>query len=233
MKMNCELVNKHIDELTLEDFTSGISNVLPNECLLHIQSCKACESALQNHHAYLTKLSNIEVPEFSEAEATAMLQRVAANASSQQPVQKNSGFLQGFIAASVLAMSIFGAWNVFNYSADQAPQVVSVEPEYFTTEVVLVINAPEDMYDADLNITLPQQIALEGYDNIQDLSWPVDLKAGANTLSLPIRVNKNLNQQLSIMAKLYHYDEEREFEIKVNVEPDEEDVMQTISTTRA
>lgn len=219
--MNCKLVNNTIEALNLADFTSGLDSQLTT----HIKTCEACEKALQAQHLYLKKMSQIKTPEFSENEAAAMLSRVVNSASTHnidtsKTAKNDSGFLQGFIAASVLAISVFGAWNIFNSSPEQAPLIAEATPEYFTTEVVLVINAPEDMYDADLNLVLPQQIALEGYDNIHDLSWPVDLKAGTNTLSLPIRVNKNkgIEQPLSIMATLYHYAEEREFEIKVDVE---------------
>lgn len=232
--MNCALVNKNINELNIEDFAKGVANILSTECKNHIKSCEACESALQNHHNYLMTLSQIKTPEFTELEATAMLNKVVSNANTSQPVANNSGFLQGFIAASILAVSIFGAWNVFNVSTLKSPQIVSTAPDYYTTEVVLVIDAPEDMYDADLNLVLPQQLALEGYENIQELSWPVDLKAGTNTLTLPIRVNKHqsVEQQLSIMAKLYHYAEEHEFEIKVNLAPEQEDILPSTSTTR-
>lgn len=219
--MNCKLVNNTIEALNLADFTSGLDNQLTT----HIKTCEACEKALQAQHLYLKKMSQIKAPEFSESEASAILNHVVNSARTHnidtgKTAKNDSGFLQGFIAASVLAISVFGAWNIFNSSPEQAPLIAEVAPEYFTTEVVLVINAPEDMYDADLNLILPQQIALEGYDNIHDLSWPVDLKAGTNTLSLPIRVNKNkgIEQPLSIMATLYHYAEEREFEIKVDVE---------------
>jgi hypothetical protein len=224
--MNCELVNKAINELTVDDFESGRDNVLNESLKAHIKSCSTCEKALQEHHSYVSKLSQLSIPEFSETEATAMLNKVVRNANQTNNVdidksaKNDNSFLQGFIAASVLALSIFGVWNILTPASEQQSLVVSTTPEYFTTEVVLVIDAPEDMYDADLNIVLPQQLALEGYDNIQDLSWPVDLKAGTNTLTLPIRINKNQNleQPLSIMAKLYHYAEEREFEIKVNVQ---------------
>ncbi|WP_077338824.1 hypothetical protein [Pseudocolwellia agarivorans] len=218
--MNCKLVNNTIEALNLADFTSGLDSQLTT----HIKTCEACKKALQAQQLYLKKMSQIQAPEFSESEASAMLSHVVNSAQNNininKPAKNDSSFLQGFIAASVLALSVFGAWNIFNSSPEQTPLVAEVAPEYFTTEVVLVINAPEDMYDADLNLVLPQQIALEGYDNIHDLSWPVDLKAGTNTLSLPIRVNKNkaVEQPLSIMATLYHYADEREFEIKVDVE---------------
>lgn len=228
--MNCKIVNNKIEDFTLDDFIVGSSIVNEHDLNKHINSCSSCKKTLQEHHTYLVKLSNIQTPELSDNDATAMLNKFISNkeVNLTTPAKSDNSFLQGFIAASVLALSIFGAWNVFNFTGEQAPVIAQqnildnthTAPEFFTTEVVLIINAPEDMYDADLNIVLPQQIALEGYDNLQELNWAVDLKAGANTLSLPIRVNKHqaVEQPLSIMAKLYHYAEEREFEIKVDVE---------------
>jgi len=214
--MNCELVNKNIDELTIVDLNQPIESNLKT----HVDSCESCQHALQQQLAYLHRVSTIETPELSAQSAQAMLNKVTHKNTTHE--NHNSGFLQGFIAASVLAVSIFGAWNVFTQSPEISPlyAIENTQQEFLTTEVTLVINVPEDMYDADLNISLPQHIALEGYDDIQELTWPVDLKAGVNTLSLPIRVNKHLSngKPLSIMAKLYHYAEEREFEIKVDID---------------
>lgn len=218
--MNCKRIINNIEALTLADITAGFDS--GSKFKMHIETCSVCKKALQEHHVYLSKMSHIQTLEFSEGDAAVMLSKLTH--STVKPTKNDNSFLQGFIAASVLALSVFSAWNVFNYTSEQAPIIaqnnVNTAPDYFTTEVVLVINAPEDMYDADLNIVLPQQIVLEGYDNLQELNWSVDLKAGVNTLSLPIRVNKHqaIGQPLSIMAKLYHYAEEREFEIKVNIE---------------
>ena len=213
--MNCEFVNNKIEALTLADFANG----LDAELKAHIVNCAGCEQALKIQHAYLTQMSEVTTPDLNPSVAAVMLRNVTERAVEQKSTKAGNGFLQGFVAASVLALSVFGTWNIYQ-SYEQAPLVAEAVQESFTTEVVLVINAQEDMYDADLNIILPEEIALEGYDNMQELSWPVDLKAGANTLSLPIRVNKHqaIEQPLSIMAKLYHYAEEREFEIKVDVE---------------
>ena len=231
--MNCKGVNNTIEALTLANITTYLEggNDDNSELKTHIETCTQCKKTLHEHHAYLNKMSNIHTPEFSKNDAKVMLSKFSHTADNNavnvnihnKPAKNDSSFFQGFIAASVLALSVFGAWNVFTNTVVPAPLVVQnniTVPEYITTEVVLVINAPEDMFDADLNIVLPQQVALEGYDDLQELNWAVDLKAGANTLSLPIRVNKHhaINQPLSIMAKLYHYAEEREFEIKIDVE---------------
>jgi len=217
--MNCKEINDHIETLTLATLSSGISSELKQ----HIEQCANCKEALQIHHAYLLKMSGVSAPELTpeltDKKASSML-----NQFSRSENKNNGSFLQGFIAASVLAISVLGAWTLFNPDIQQAPTITQHNTQkadhFFTTEVVLIIHAPEDMHDADLNLVLPQQIALEGYSNIQELSWAVDLKAGANTLSLPIRVNQHpgIEQPLSIMAKLYHYAEEREFEIKVDIE---------------
>ena len=131
----------------------------------------------------------------------------------------NVSFLQGFIAASVLAVSVLGTYTAFNNNEQAVQLVATQQASVISTEATLVIYAPEDLNDADLDLILPEQVAIVGFDNIQQLSWPVDLKKGSNTLSLPIRVNmdKSLEQPLSIMATLYHEADERNFEININL----------------
>jgi hypothetical protein len=213
--MKCELVNNYIDALNPSEVEHGLNTNIKQ----HIKTCANCESELQKQLAYFNKMSVLSTPNLSELNAKKLLSNV--NKQQKNIAKNDSSFLQGFIAASVLAISVFGAWNLYYSSPEHLPTHIAAneQSDYFVTEVVLVINAPEDMYDADLNITLPQHIALEGYDNTQELTWPVDLKAGENTLSLPIRVNRHQadKQPLSILATLYHYAEERKFEIPVDL----------------
>jgi hypothetical protein len=210
--MNCEQMTNTIESLNIRSIKNGLSA----ECHEHIQQCDTCQESYQEHTAYLTQMQGLPTPDLSASAASVMLRNVRLQSTKQKIKPARTNFMQGFIAASILSLSVFGSWSTWNNLAGD--QVVAV-PSFITTEVVLVINAPEDIYDADLNIVLPQQVALVGYEDVPELTWPVDLKKGVNTLSLPIRVNtdKQLTQPFSIMAKLYHYSDEREFEIKVDL----------------
>ena len=211
--MNCEIVNNQIDELSLSDL-----NNISDELTAHLKQCAACKAQYQAHQTYLQRIQAINTPDLQPAVAAIMLRK--AKQQGNKTTTKNVGFLQGFIAASILAISVLGTYNGFfgnNLQFDLVEKKLTNEP--FSTEVVLVIYAPEDINDADLELMLPQHIAIAGFENIQQLSWPVDLKQGTNTLELPIRVNrdKSLEQPLSIMATLYHDANERNFEINIDL----------------
>lgn len=210
--MNCELINHQIEQLSKEDLTKP----LDSEIEAHIQQCDACMNSYQRHLAYLKKMQQVQTPSLHPSTAAKMLREAREqNNATQKP---NNGFLQGFIAASVLAVSVLGTVNLLD--KPDAPLLVDNQStEYIDKNVTIVIHSKNELHDAELDLILPQQVAIAGFDNIQQLTWPVDLKAGANTLELPIRVNmdKALEQPLSIMATLYHEESERNFEVDIEL----------------
>lgn len=212
--MTCELVNQKIEALTLTD----IATVLPT-MKAHLLMCKTCQHNYQQQLAYLETMRAIETPDLHPTTASNMLQIAREHKKTAKP---RSTFIQGFIAASVLAISILGTYSTLTKNEQTNELVAKTETEQsniIDTEVVLVINSPADISGADLDLLLPDEVTIVGLENIQQLSWPVDLKKGVNTLELPIRVNmdKSLEQPLSIMATLYHEADERNFEINIDV----------------
>ncbi|MGJ8693031.1 MAG: anti-sigma factor family protein [Thalassotalea sp.] len=210
--MNCEFVKNYIEALALEDTEKETSLEISE----HLQACEICMNEYQRHLAYLTKMQAMPTPSLHPTTAAKML-REAVEKGQRAPKKVNS-FVQGFIAASVLAIAVMGTYSILQQ--DEQPILVQqVEPEYIDQNVTIVIHANEDFEDAELDLVLPERVAIAGFDNIQQLTWPVDLKAGANTLELPIRVNmdKSLEQPLSIMATLYHNADERNFEIDIDL----------------
>lgn len=211
--MNCEQTINHIEALSVH----SINNPLRTEYSDHIKKCESCQKSYLEQKAYLAQMQNMKTPDLSPSSASVLLRNVRNKTDGNNSKPARSSFMQGFIAASVLALSVFGVWSTSQFQNNE--QEVVALPRFITTEVVLVINAPEDIYDADLNLVLPQQVSLKGYEDMPELTWPVDLKQGVNTLSLPIRINadQQLTKPFSIMAKLYHYTDEREFEIIVDL----------------
>lgn len=211
--MNCDKATQYIEGTSLPINHSK----LDEEFLIHIKQCDTCNTCFQQHQVYLTSIKQMKTPNMSPSSASRMFRHVRQQATEQRIKPARSSFMQGFVAASVLALAILGSWSTWQNHTNK--QEIVASPTYITTEVVLVINAPEDIYDADLNLELPSKVALIGYENSPELTWPIDLKKGVNTLSLPIKVqsNETAQQPFSITAKLYHYTEEREFEIKVDL----------------
>ena len=214
--MNCELVNQKIETLTLAE----VATVLPT-IQAHLETCETCQHNYQQQLAYLQLMRTVKTPDLHPAAASKMLRTAGEQ---KQTTKPSATFIQGFIAASVLAISILGTYTVFTNNEQTNELVVTTTESnennnVIDTEVVLVINSPTDISGADLDLVLPEEVTIVGLENIQQLSWPVDLKKGVNTLELPIRVNMNkaLEQPLSIIATLYHEANERNFEIDIGM----------------
>lgn len=211
--MNCTLINQQIEQLSVNDVKTPLYAELDS----HLQQCDSCMQRYQAHQAYLVKMQTLTTPELHPSTAANMLRK--ARQQGEQNKRVNNGFMQGFIAASILAVSVLGTMHLFNQTEDNTIVVKNNEATYIDENVTIVIHANSDLYNAELDLILPQQVAIAGFENIQQLTWPVDLKKGANTLELPIRVNmdKSLEQPLSIMATLYHEESVKDFEIDLEL----------------
>jgi hypothetical protein len=223
--MNCEQLTDYIRELSIHT----ARNALSAEYNEHIEQCDNCYESYQQQKAYLTKMQTLQTPDLSPTAASVMLRNVRLQSTERKVHLPRANFMHGFIAASILALSVFGTWSTWHN--DRSDQEVVALPNFVTTEVFLVINVPEDIYDADLKVVLPQQVSLVGYEDMAEITWPVDLKQGTNTLSLPIKVNtdQQLVRPFSIVAKIYHYTEEREFKIEVDLSKIQPQANKTLS----
>ncbi|KMT65980.1 anti-sigma factor family protein [Catenovulum maritimum] len=208
--MNCDQVEHYIndfcDNLLADNLQSQVSE--------HISNCDTCSKKIAQHQDYLNSMVKFKSPELEPGLAARMLHQAK-----NQPGKssQNASFYKGFIAASVLFLAIFSSWQFVNKPETITPELVKTE--VFSTEVTLVIYVPEDMPNADLKITLPNNVQLAGLSTLSSFSWPVDLKQGANNLSLPIEVaaGTNLHQALSFMANINYNNKQKDFELKVNL----------------
>ncbi|MFC6634161.1 hypothetical protein [Microbulbifer taiwanensis] len=54
--------------------------------------------------------------------------------------------------------------------------------------VHILVQSPRQMSGATIRVTLPANVGLDGYTDIQTLQWQADISAGENRLSLPVKV---------------------------------------------
>lgn len=212
--MNCKFINNIIEQ---GESVNTLSLVEQQKLQEHLDVCALCHQTYNEHLAYLSVINKLEMPDLNTFKAKEILQRASQV---NKKATNDSTFWKGFIAASVLSVALLGSWQLSQESESTLiAQHNTVKST--TTEVTLVINSPEDISDADLNLLLPEyvSVAYQGYENEKDLFWAVDLKKGVNTITLPIKINNRhvLGEPLSIMATIYHEAEEREFEIKLNL----------------
>jgi hypothetical protein len=55
-----------------------------------------------------------------------------------------------------------------------------------TREIDVIIDSERDLHNATIHIALAGGIALEGFENEQQIDWQTNLERGTNVLSLPI-----------------------------------------------
>ncbi|AWB68435.1 hypothetical protein C2869_19375 [Saccharobesus litoralis] len=211
--MNCEFVNNHLDEII--DGSLDKENVL--ETQRHIETCAECQINMAEHRQYLNMMHRFKAPELEPERASEMLG--TATGRLQQSHGQQSGFIKGFVAASVMFVGLFSAYQYQTVEPTAPTNIVALTQHELLTEVTLVINVPQDMPNADLSLMLPDYVAVQGYEGEEELNWLVDLKKGANALSLPIQVASGIdvNQSMSFMATLDYDNKQKEFELKVNL----------------
>lgn len=209
--MKCEHITHQIEQLNLDD----INKPLATEISTRIKECDVCMNQYQRHLAYLHKMQAAPTPSLHPSAAAKMLKE--ASLLGEKKSKKDNGFIKGFIAASVLALSVFGTYTTINQ--DDALVVKQSQIEFIDKNVTIIIHSKTEIYDAELDLILPQEVAIAGFENIHELTWPVDLKKGANILELPVRVHRNNESQqpLSILATLYHESDERNFEFNIDL----------------
>jgi hypothetical protein len=198
--MNCEDTLLQLDEFCRDELSAEATLALQT----HVDQCSLCHKVIVEHREYLQRMVNFEAP--SPAPGT--------NA-------RQSSFMQGFAAASVMAMALFGGFMVLQGGGEQNldPMLAEWIQPWEAQEVTVVINVPVDLPGAQLALQMPAELRLQGYSELDRLSWQVDLKKGANTLTLPITVQPgtDLTQPIFISAEVGYQNQYKGFQLPVEL----------------
>lgn len=216
--MNCEDTLLQLDEFCREELSAEATLALRT----HVDQCTLCHTVVVEHREYLQRLVSFEAPAPAPGTSARLLRQAREIAESrQQRAGRQSSFVQGFVAASVIAVALFGG---FLYLQDDRQQGLDplwaewVQP-WEEQEVTVVINVPVDLPGAQLALQMPEELRLRGYSELDRLSWQVDLKKGANTLTLPITVQPgtDLTQPIYISAELGYHNKYKGFQLPVEL----------------
>ncbi|WP_440904282.1 anti-sigma factor family protein [Catenovulum sp. SX2] len=209
--MNCEFIHQNINDVC----HSNLTELEQQQVNAHLTNCPDCQQMLSQHQAYLAKLANLQTPELTAENKQRLINQAQII---KTATNRNNGFVKGFAAASVLFLSIF-LFNQQQVDPVVAPIAKNINLVPFTTQVSLIIYVPEDMPNADLQLQIPDEIELVGYEGLASLSWPVDLKQGANVLQLPIEVPEgiDLNQAIQFIANINNNNTQKDFALEVKL----------------
>lgn len=180
--MNC-----HEFESLLNDYSNTTPDDRTQQAMhVHIDKCECCASSMRLHKRYRETLRTLSVPPLNSQKREALL--AGLNKPSETTRSSSGSFAVGFIAASVLAIAVFLSQQ-FQHSHQQAELLALLdEDENLSQEITLVINVTSDMPNAELRLNLPEDISVSGFDHLAEVSLPVNLKKGVNTIIIPVQL---------------------------------------------
>ncbi|WP_078083593.1 hypothetical protein [Microbulbifer mangrovi] len=106
--------------------------------------------------------------------------------------------------SSAPAMDIASGEAVAADSGMQAPLAVNVS-----------VDTARAMEGAMISVSLPEGLALDGYGDQRELRWRANLDAGANRLTLPVRVRNE--RRTEILIRIEHQGAHKEFYVPVDL----------------
>lgn len=217
--MTCNSSHHYLDYLSGDDRAEQPDADQAEHLASHIEHCEHCQQAIAEHKDYLFKMQRFTVPEPNAGTYARLLRNARLESDhSDQGSQRRHSFLQGFAAASVLAVALFSVNSVWSPNTASPLETVQIE-NWVEQEITVVINVPVDLSGALLALEMPDELRLQGYSDIDLLSWQVDLKKGANTLTLPITVQPgtDLTQPFFITATVEYQNQYKGFQLPVEL----------------
>lgn len=216
--MNCHDIPELFDALLEGEMDVQARGKLQN----HVNNCSDCSAALIEHEKYRKQMQQFSAPE-PESGYYAFLLRKARVEGEQQVQGKTAQRhrLQGFAAATVLACGIIAVFNFGQSRHFEQPNTGQFvqQIEEVADEITVLINVPADMPGASLALEFPAELALQGFDNQQQLAWQVDLKKGANAITLPVLTSATYvqGQTLLVSAQIEYNNKSKYFQLPVEL----------------
>lgn len=205
---------KHINQ-KLDDYIDGSLDKADKLTLdEHLACCDACRSTVESERRLRELLKEHPVP---VPDATYFDQALAKATHVGTSRQRNRWIMTGFggaLAAGLLAWIIGG--TLLQPPADHAASIPGVTMALAEPRTVnLVFSSATELNDALLTVSLPQGIEVEGYAELQEITWMTSLKAGKNIL--PLKLIATTPHGGVLLATLEHEHRDRTFRIRVTV----------------
>lgn len=210
--MNCETTRKNF----IYAPESSLSDTERTAYEAHINSCPSCQSEFTVER----KLDVLLAHPLDEDPSSRILKRTMQTIEQEQKISRQSNINAGLglaLAASLMLALILpslfeqtpsperGVLSTITMSMN-APQTVNIQ-----------FDSPKQVADATIIISLPDNLRVAGYDQRKELRWSTALKAGKNTLKLPLVASHSgiglLRSELVVNGK------SKQFNLQVDVAP--------------
>lgn len=209
--MNCEDTKTH-----KEDYLEGkLSSLQQYAYEQHLLGCRSCSEEVKGMKNLQKMLQGLAVPESSDGFEEDVFKEVRR----QYPEKATGGFsVNPFVAGFATAMAAgFALWfisTLFVVQQQSLPDANEMMLSMNASQTVrLMFDAPSDIDQVRLTISLPGNIELTGYSGQSEISWQTSITKGQNILSLPIRAVEQGAGKL--VAQLNYGDKVKKFHLVI------------------
>jgi hypothetical protein len=210
--MYCDLIQKLLRQ------SRGQAEALPPFGWEHLQACDNC-AAYAEDVEFDHLLRKLPVLPASEGFTDRALQQAWLQ-------RENSVDSRGSkqVKATALAASLILATSValFSLLSDKqaVPGLLSQQAEYSmpmpVTQIELLMVSATDLPEAMITLRMDENVSLDGYANYRELSWPTDLTAGNNQLTLPVQLLNNHSGDITVHVESNGAASELQFTVDPN-----------------
>ncbi|QKX16422.1 anti-sigma factor [Microbulbifer sp. YPW1] len=184
--------------------------------LKHLHRCSTCREYAEELRL-INLLRTMPAPEPSEHFEARVLAAALPKARNQERARVRGWQLA---TAASLVLAVFAT---FQHRQPSGPEIAPLSSEMAVADsgvrTTLPVNVSVDttraMPGAMISVSLPENLALEGYGDQRELRWRADLNAGANRLTLPVRVRNG--QRTEILIRIEHQGAHKEFYVPVDL----------------
>ncbi len=214
--MKCHEIAESSDEF-LDDKLQAMQR---QKIQQHLASCTVCSATLAEHNEYRKQLSQFSVPEPAAGYYALLLRQARVNGEQQKQRHVARRYrLQGFAAAAVLACGILAAFNLgqSGLPSDASAEQFAQQTELVSEEITVLINVPADMLGARLALEFPEELIPHGIEHGQQLAWQLDLKKGANAITLPVLTSGSFahGKKMLVSAQIEYNNKSKLFQLPV------------------
>ena len=185
----------------LDDFVDGsLEQKEIVEMEKHMSDCPSCQKLLQEEKDLRQTLKSFPVPEISDLS----LERIMHRAKRESTIRKRQSNIISFGLAAAACMVLFLMTDLYqnDHVKIDSNMMNASQVEEVSKTINLVFNCSSNMKQAELTITLPDNIELAAFPGQRQLTWKTDLKSGGNLL--PLEIITHQSGTAKITAKIEH-----------------------------
>lgn len=209
--MNCEQI-----EMQLDDFLDEVLDQATADHLeAHLLLCADCAGKVARAKYIHGAIRNMPVPALSRDSRQRLLEQIKAGSPASRKTDWRAFFQGASAAALMLGLGlVFWQQQTSDLANPTGPMTASQQyPPVDAQTVQLVFDSGRALHGVTLTLELPDGVEAQEFPGLQQISWQVDIDAGANVLSLPLYVSAQ--EQRELVAHIEHGSSRKTFRVPI------------------